>query len=781
MSHPSRPSASRRPVRRRSLRPIVWKTVLGGTAAATAIGLIVLFLLWRELDKKLPPVDKLANYQPSVASQVFASDGTLIGEFFFEKRYLVPFESIPVVVRQAFIAAEDAAFYRHRGIDFPSIVRAFLNNLVAGGVVQGGSTITQQVVKALLLTPERSYERKIKEIVLSLRLERQLEKDEIFYLYLNQIYLGSGAYGVAAAAQEYFAKKVDELTLAEAAMLAGLPQAPSRYSPIRHFDRARARQLYVLDRMLAEGFIDRATHDAAVDTPVRLAHEKGPTYQAAPDYVEHVRRALQVRYGERAPYQLGLQIHTAVDLTMQRAAESALADGLKALDRRQRGYKGPAKHLDGDETIRLFLDERETELDERDLAPGRSVDAVVMGTSRERLTLMIGARAAVLPVTRMEWATDWNPGRFKVGDVVLVQIEKKGSDGLLEVSLDQHPEVEGAVLALESGSGYVRAMVGGYDFARSQFNRATQALRQPGSAFKPFIYSAAFDRGFTPASVVIDAPIVFDDWDRVWKPSNYEHKWHGPTRLRDALTHSRNVISVKLARDVGLPYLTDYLQRFGFARKFPRNLSISLGTSEVTLLELVRSYDVFTTLGRRYDPIFITKITDRAGNVLEEKTPSFEEALSPQTAYLVTSLMQDVIRRGTGSRAAALRRPAAGKTGTTNDAMDAWFVGFTPQLVAGAWVGFDEKKPLGRKETGGRAALPIWLSFMQKALDGKPVTDFPVPKDIVFVNIDRETGLRASPVDGDILLECFRRGSEPQQFARAADHVPKTDFFRGDF
>jgi penicillin-binding protein 1A len=750
-------------------------TVVGLSAAG---GILLLFLLWRELQKELPPVEQLANYQPSVATQVLAADGTMIGEFFFERRYLVPLEKIPPVVRQAFIAAEDQGFYRHRGVDFQGIARAFFYNVVAGQVVQGGSTITQQVVKALLLTPKRSYERKIKEIILSLRLERQLSKDEILYLYLNQIYLGSGAYGVAAAANEYFGKDVSQLTLPEGALLAGLPQAPSRYSPARHPDRARVRQHYVLGRMYEEGYIDHATFEAAIKEPVRLATERGPAYRAAPDYVEYVRRALESRYGGRAPYQAGLRVQTAVDLEMQRAAEDALRHGLKALDRR-RGYRGPIKHLGGDE-IQAHLDGAERMLRERDREVGASVEAVVMGTSKERVTLMVGARAAVLPVDGMSWAKDWTPTKFRVGDVVLVRIEKRGADNMLEVSLDQHPEVEGALLAMETETGLVRAMVGGYDFQRSQFNRATQALRQPGSSFKPFVYAAAFDRGYTPASIVVDAPVVFDDWNRVWKPSNYEEKWHGPTRLREALTHSRNVISVKLAQEIGVGYLVNSLPRFGF-RKFPKNLSISLGTSEVTLLDLVRGYNVFATQGRLQKPLFLTSISDRAGGVIEEMKPSSEEALSPSTAYLLTSMMQDVIRRGTGRRAAKLGRPAAGKTGTTNEEMDVWFVGYTPELVAGIWVGFDEKKQLGRKETGGRIAAPIWTAFMQKALEGKPVHDFPIPKDIVFVNIDRASGMRASPFEGDILLECFRRGSEPEQFAAAPEAVRKTDFFRNDF
>ncbi|MGH7805577.1 MAG: penicillin-binding protein 1A, partial [Candidatus Binatia bacterium] len=629
---------------RRGSKSTAVRVVLTVVGASVLGSFLLLFLLWREMQKELPPVEQLANYQPSVATQVLAADGTMIGEFFFERRYLVPLEKIPPTVRQAFIAAEDSAFYRHRGVDFQGIARAFFYNVLAGQVVQGGSTITQQVVKALLLTPQRSYERKVKEIILSLRLERQLSKDEILYLYLNQIYLGSGAYGVAAAANEYFGKEVSELTLSEASLLAGLPQAPSRYSPARHPDRARARQHYVLGRMYEDGYIDKAAFEAAIAQPVRLAGDKGPSYRAAPHYVEHVRRGLESRYGGRAPYQAGLKIQTAVDLEMQRAAEDALRQGLKSLDRR-RGYRGPMKHL-GDDEIQAHLDAAERMLRERDREVGASVEAVVMGTSKERVTLMVGARAAVLPVAGMSWAKDWGPpAKFRVGDVVLVKVEKRGGDNLLEVSLDQHPEVEGAFLAMETETGLVRAMVGGYDFNRSQFNRATQALRQPGSAFKPFVYAAAFDRGYTPASIVVDAPVVFDDWNRVWKPSNYEEKWHGPTRLREALTHSRNVISVKLAQEIGIGYLVNSLPRFGF-RKMPKNLSISLGTSEVTLLDLVRGYNVFATQGRLQKPLFIMSINDRAGGVIEEMKPTSEEALSPSTAYLLTSMMQDVIRRG---------------------------------------------------------------------------------------------------------------------------------------
>ncbi|MBI2963937.1 MAG: PBP1A family penicillin-binding protein [Deltaproteobacteria bacterium] len=780
MPRPSRSSSARRS---RSIRVFAVRLLLVASllaaVSATAIGALAL----REIRKDLPPVEQLAGYRPAVASQVYAAGGELVGEFFLEKRYLVALDRIPPVVRQAFVAAEDSGFYHHRGIDLMSILRAFATNLFAGEVVQGGSTITQQVVKSLLLTPEKSYERKLKEILLSLRLERQLSKDEILYLYLNQIYLGSGAYGVAAAAQVYFDKAIEDLTLPEAALLAGLPQAPSRTSPIHHPERARARQLYVLERMEADGYITRAQGEqaAAIPVPVVIGQRRESAQSRAPDFVEHVRRQLEDRYGNRAPYELGLRIDTALDLRLQQIAERAVLNGLKALDRR-RGYRGPMRSLSEAEA-QPFLDRQQRAAPRGGYSPGTSVEALVVRPSAERVLLRIGGSEAVLPAAEMSWASPRQATRFRPGDVILVRIEKPAAGGgSYEVSLDEHPEVEGAFLAMDPNTGYVRAMVGGYDYSRSQFNRAVQAYRQPGSAFKPLVYAAALDRGYTPATIVVDSPIVFDDGsNRVWKPENYEQEFHGPTRLREALVHSMNVATVKVAQDIGLPYLISYLPRFGFERPFPRNLSIALGSSEVTLLELVRAYDAFASGGKVYQPIFVTRITDGAGNVVEERRPSSQDALSPETAYLITSILQSVIDRGTGRRARVLRRPAAGKTGTTNDQMDAWFVGYTPDLLAGAWVGFDEKKSLGREETGGRAAVPIWTEFMEGATERMPITDFPIPPGVVFVNIDGKTGLRPAPGDGNVTLECFRRGTEPEQIVQRAQGPAPDDFFRGDF
>jgi penicillin-binding protein 1A len=773
---------ARTPAHRRRFRAFFFRLVASLVSIVAVGGALVAFLALREIREDLPPVDQLAAYRPAVASRVYASNGELVGEFFLEKRYLVALDRIPVIVREAFVAAEDSSFYRHQGIDLSGIVRAFLNNLSAGEVVQGGSTITQQVVKSLLLSPEKSYERKLKEILLSLRLERQFTKDQILYLYLNQIYLGAGAYGVAAAAQVYFNKDIDEVTLPEAALLAGLPQAPSRTSPIHHPDRARARQLYVLDRMEADGYISHAQREQAAAIPVQVVvGQRRQSYPKAPDYVEYVRRQLEDRYGNRAPYELGLRIDTALDLRMQEIAEQAVRRGLKELDRR-RGYRGPIRSLSPAEAT-PFLEQQQKATPKGGHRIGASVQALVVRPGAEQAVLRIGDSQALLPEAGMAWARGWQPTRLRPGDVVLVTIEQRDpTTGVYQVALDEDPDTEGAFLAMDVNGGYVRAMVGGYDYSRSQFNRAVQAYRQPGSAFKPLVYAAAFDHGYTPASIVVDSPVVFDDGsNRIWKPENYEQEFRGPTRLREALVHSVNVVTVKVAQDLGLPYLISYLPRFGFERPFPRNLSIALGSSEVTLLELVRAYEAFASGGKTYAPIFITRISDAAGNVVEERTPVAQDALSPQTAYLVTSILESVIERGTGHRARGLNRPAAGKTGTTNDQMDAWFVGYTPELLAGAWVGFDEKKSLGKQETGGRAAVPIWTEFMERATEKIPITDFPIPPDVVFVNIEEKSGKRAAPGDHDVLLECFRRGTEPEQAVQRVQGPAPDDFFRGDF
>ncbi len=741
----------------------VWRWIAVGAAVVMiATAGVTGWIVYREVSANLPPVDRLLRYQLPVATRVYADDGSLLGEFYTEKRYLVAIAQIPPVVLQAFIAAEDANFYQHNGVDVLGIARAMLANLTAGGVVQGGSTITQQVVKALLLTPERSYERKAKEVLLALRLERQLSKDEILYLYLNLIYLGNGAYGVGAAAREYFGKDVGELTLAEAALLAGLPQAPSRYSPVRHWTNAKMRQRYVLERMAREKYVTWEEAEAALKAPVHLVHHEPqtPTYLAAAHFVEYVRRLLEERYGGTAPYQAGLNVYTTVNLPLQKAAEMAVRAGVDALDHgRTRAH--PIKHLDAREAA-SFLAARRGAKQATAPAIGRATRALILGpgdggTFRVQVNRVSGSLVA----------TPEHPLPPGLGANDLVAVRRLAAPGdALQFALDADPQLEGALVSIDLATGYVKAMVGGYDYERSQFNRATQALRQPGSAFKPFIYAAALDRGYTPASVIIDEPIVFTGGNQTWMPQNYDEKFNGPTTLRDALTFSRNVVTVKVAQNIGLNYLVGYLPRFGFARPFQKNLSIALGSAEVSLLELTRAYTVFANQGRRVDPIFITKITDPHGTVLEEFKPHSESVLSPETAYLITSMLESVVQRGTGTRVRALGRPAAGKTGTTNDIHDAWFVGYTPELATGVWVGYDSERSLGKGQTGGHVSAPIFLAYMQAALGDSPIHDFPVPEGITFVSMESGTGRRASPDGTSAMLECFKQGTEPGLGAR---------------
>jgi penicillin-binding protein 1A len=733
-------------------------------AALVGAGLAV----YRELTIALPPVAKLLDYRPPAVSRVLAADGTVIGEFFIEKRYVTPIYRIPEMVQLAFLAAEDASFYEHRGIDPFGILRAALHNYRAGSTRQGGSTITQQVVKSLLLSPERSYERKLKELVLAIRLERELTKAEILSLYLNQIYLGNGAYGVQAAAREYFDKDVADLGLAEAALLAGLPQAPSRYSPVRHFERAKARQRYVLERMVEEGFITRDDARKAEEATIELQHGESRVVGPAPYFVEHVRRTLVARYGSDATYQLGLNIHTPLDPRMQAIAEAQLAAGVAELDERQ-GFRGPLRRVSRRELAMLGArPPTRTALP----APGTTLEVVVAAGRDGRVRRPEGGLevhwdrgTAVIPAGGLDWAgkRQYDP---QPGDVLEVLVIDAGN-GRRSIELTHTNQTQGALMAMVPATGDVKAMVGGLDYgdSPSEFNRATQAMRQPGSAFKPLIYTAAMDRGFTPASVIDDSPVSFRAGNgQLWQPKNFTKRFLGPTSLRTALTESRNVVTVKLVDRMGLRFLIDYLPRFGFTRPFPRNLSIALGTAEVTLLELMEAYSVFPNLGVRVAPRFITRITDTDGRVIEEYPVASERVIEADTAYITVNVLADAMRYGTGKRA-VIDRPAAGKTGTTNDQHDAWFMGFTPELLTGVWVGYDHEKSLGKKETGGRAAAPIWKEFTSRALDGVPISDFPVPHDIVLVNIDRRSGLRARPGQNGTVLEAFKRGTEPGDLA----------------
>jgi len=735
---------------RRLLRIACWS----GLAIVLLASLAVL-AVWRELTMDLPAVTELLDYRPPMATRVLASDGTPIGEFYVERRYLVPIADVPAPVRRAFLAAEDAEFYRHPGIDVTGIMRAVIANVRHGEIVQGASTITQQVVKQLLLTSERSFERKGKEMILAVELESKLTKDQIFYLYLNHIYFGARSYGLAAAAREFFDVEPARLSLAQAALLAGLPQAPSRYDPRRHPDAARARQRYVLDRMLAVGFIDTDEYAAARAEKLAIAAPKSPSWDAAPWYADHVRTLLEEEYGS-AFATMGLQVETAVDLRLQGIAEEVLHDGLRSVER-QLGRRRTVRHLPADD-VDDFLDRQ------RASRPRQGPQqAVVTAALADGIEIRTPWESGIVP-------RKGDPGAqaigFRTGDVVSVDPVSRGSDGVMRFALDTKPEIEGALVAIDPETGEVKAMVGGVDFRRSQFNRAVQARRQPGSAFKPFVYAAAIDHGYTATTVVTDAPISLPDGRRgMWTPKNFHDRYMGPVTLRTALANSLNSVSVRIALDLGIDTLRDQLRVFGFPTDFPRHAALALGCSEVTLLDLTRAYGVFATLGRRFEPIFVTAVTDAAGRAVDfpGSRPRFEPVLNPATAYVVTDLMRGVVESGTAREAKSLGRPAAGKTGTTNESMDAWFIGFTPDLLVGIWVGFDAERSLGEL-TGGRAATPIWTSFMRRALEGLPIRDFPQPDGVTLVRVDTHTGLLAG-TGRTSHLEPFVTGTEPTRMA----------------
>ena len=637
--------------------------IILGALGVVLLGTSLVFYL---LLMELPSIAALKDFRPSIATRVYDDNNELIDEFFLEDRKVIKLSECPRYVIQAFVAAEDTRFFEHRGLDYQSITRAFFKNLAAGHIVQGGSTITQQVAKALYLSPERSYRRKIKEALLAYKIDRYLTKEEILNLYLNYIYLGHGTYGIEAASQGYFGKSARHLTLSEVALLAGLPKAPNNFSPFLHPDRALKRQAYVLQRMLDDGYITAAEKERALATPLRLRSVR-PKDKVAAYFVEHVRRYIMEKYGSDVLYKEGLEVYTTLNLPMQKAARDAVERGLQEMERRQ-GY---AKGL-----------------------------------------------------------------------------------------------VQGALLCMDARTGAVRAMVGGRDFSRSEFNRATQSRRQPGSAFKPFIYTAAFDKGLTPSTIMVDSPISFaapSEPNGVWQPKNFDGTFLGPMTLRHALVHSRNVVTIKVLKEIGVDYAAGYAANMGIASPLARNLTLALGSSGVTLLEMVRAYGVLANQGQRATPLFIKKIVDRTGQVFEENQPTLEQVIDPRIAFMSAYVMQDVVEQGTGARVRSIGRPVAAKTGTTNDMRDAWFMGFTPSFVTGVWVGFDQERSLGRQEVGGRAAAPIWLYFMEKAVQGTPVEVFPVPEGISFVKVDPNTG--ASLPDGTQggLYESFLEGTTPEE------------------
>jgi len=745
------------------------------------------------LSRDLPKISSLTDYRPPIITTVYSDDNRKIAEFYNERRIVIPLSEMPKMLIDAFIAAEDARFFKHKGIDFLSIIRAYIKNIEAGTIVQGGSTITQQVTKSFLLTPEKNYTRKIKEVILAYRIDKKFTKEEILFLYLNQIYLGHGAYGVEAAAENYFGKSTKDLNLAECAILAGLPQAPSRYSPFKSPEKAKQRQIYVLNRMIAEEYITNIQATEAINTKLDIKPRRNWYIEKVPFYTEHIRRYVEDKYGPDALYNDGLKIYTAVNIEMQKAARKEINKGLKALDKRQ-GYRGPIKHL-SEEEIETFSKELWKELEENPVEEGKIVNGVVIevNDTNDTAIVRIGNAQGIININSMRWARKPDPevpyyeSRVKhpgevldIGDVILVKINNKIKDSdLWNLELEQEPNAEAALLSIEAETGHVKVLVGGRDFRKSQFNRAIQSRRQPGSAFKPVIYAAAIDKGYTPASVIIDSSIVFEDTEQnfTWKPRNYEEKFHGPTLLRDAIAKSRNVVTIKILKDIGIDYAIDYAGKLGITSNLSRDLSIALGSSGISLLEIVKAYSVFANVGYLIEPVFITRIIDRNGNVIEEAPIKRKKVIDQSTAYIITSLLEGVVKYGTGRRIRELNRPVAGKTGTTNNLHDAWFVGYTPRYITGTWVGFDGESSLGKGETGSRTASPIWLGFMKHILADKPVRVFHIPEGVVFSKIDAETGLLPIPESKRTIFECFKEGTVPTEYTTKPDSITEPENF----
>ena len=890
------------------------KKLLIFCVALFLIGVAGLYITYRSVKAGLPQLVTVQDYEPLLVSQVYDRNNKKVGEFFRERRTLVPYKKIPIDLVHAFLAAEDDQFFQHGGINLQSIFRATMANLRAGRSVQGGSTITQQVAKTLMLTSEKTLTRKLKDILLALEMEKNLSKEDILYLYLNQIYFGQGAYGVEQAAQTYYHKTVSELTLPEMAILAGLPQAPSKYSPVTNPLRAKERQSYVLHRMGEVGFIPKAKAEAAVKEPVKV-YVRENYEDFAPYFLETVRQILVAQLGEEMVLDKGLRIYTSLDLKKQQEAQESVLTGLKELDKRQ-GYRGAIKNLaDAAEIEKFMKDARQKllaqstperiimpdgkfaeikpEVKEKDqahaallpsyLKVGDSVEGVVekIDDGLKLVSVRLPEARGKIDFDTMTWARKPNAEKrfdqdlirkpsdaLKVGDVILVKIshEKFQSNRLtqfkpkkkgdvaptlpdfskdVELELDQQPVVEGALLSLDQESQDILAMVGGSNFQKSEFNRAIQAPRQTGSSFKTVVYASALDKGYNPSTPIMDAPVVYEENDtskgndegqedvKVWKPANHSKSFGGDIIFRNALVQSLNIPAVKIIEDVGVPWAADYARRLGIFSPLNMDFTLVLGSSGVTLYEMTKVFSQFGRLGRRVHPMMIHKVEDASGKVLMEnvsldtrfekeikeyddafeerrktylesiKDPGFLEALKaqdnkkkkpdeniffenpeqlikPTTAYMMTSLLKGVVedRHGTGGAARGLGREVAGKTGTSNNYYDAWFIGYTPQIATGVWVGFDKERTLGKGEVGGRSALPIWLDYMKEAHQDLPQMTFSVPPGIVFANIDTDTGKLASATTKNILRQAFVEGTEPTAASSSSEDA--TDFYKQD-
>jgi penicillin-binding protein 1A len=801
-------------------------TLLGAAGGAVAF--------WALILRDLPEIKSLRDYQPKLITRVLDVDGNEIASFATERRIIIPIEEVPKPVVDAFVAAEDGEFYVHQGLDYAGILRAAFTNILQGRKAQGASTITQQVAKTFLLSSERSYTRKLKDMVLARRIEQSLSKNDILYLYLNQIYFGAGAYGIEAAAQTYFGKSARELQVHEAAVIAGLVPRPAEWNPHVDPEIARRKQQLVLHRMVEKDFLSQTDADTWTAQPLVYVQASWQERESASAFfVEEVRRYLMAHFGGEEVLTGGLTVHTTLDVDDQVFAWQAVRQGLRDHDRRM-GYRGPIRNVPKAETEAVLA-----ELGTTNTAVVPGEDPLYRGLvlalddAKQVVTLALGPEErTTLTLADVAWAGEPNPARdgiaarvSKVGQALhtgdLVFLEQLTSPGVeRRFALYQRPLAEGALVAVDLEKAQLRAVVGGYSFAQSEFNRALQSRRQPGSSFKPIVYAAAIARGYTPATIVQDTAIVYEDYSRgfAWKPENYSEDFLGPITLRTALAKSRNAATIRILSDIGIAPVRDMARALGIESKMEENLGLALGNSEVTLAELVRAYTAFSAGGKRIDPIFILEVRDRSGRVIAKDVPllaslaatpetpqvgqgSEESAppanadeveqimeklrkeaeakqgdglpedfqLDPVDAYLMTDMLRAVVTEGTGGRAKELGRPVAGKTGTTNDLRDAWFVGYTPEIAAGVWIGFDNARNLGVNETGGRASAPIFVDYLKHALRDRPTQDFAVPEGIVFARIDRATGLLAAPGNENALFIPFREGTAPVEVSPAAD------------
>jgi penicillin-binding protein 1A len=687
--------------------------------AAALVGATTGLLLVYSTD--LPQIEDLEHYRPSSITELYDDQGRIIGSFALQRRVVAAYDDYPQVLRDALISIEDKDFYRHWGINVWRIMGAAYRDIQSGGRVQGASTLTMQLARNLFLSPDRSFQRKIQEAVLAIQIERRFTKPQIFTLYANQIFLGHGAYGFESASEYYFSKPAKKLSLDEAALLAGLPKAPGYYSPIVHPDRALKRRNLVINAMLEDGKVTAQQAADAKARPIQLSLQHDLN-SLAPYYVEEIRRYLENKYGSDQVHEGGLRVYTSLNMDLQKAANQAVLDGLAAYERRH-GWRGHLERVPvGSSSVSYEHPDWEDE-------PERNtyIHALVTAASSGQATVRFARYHATLTQPDAAWTRKKIQDLVAPGNICYVKVISLGPGETAHVTLEQDSGAQGALVAIDNATGEIKALVGGRDFNESKFDRATQALRQVGSSFKPYVYTAVIDQGASPDDTVLDAPITFETASGPYTPHNYDDKFEGTISLRRALAQSRNIPALRLADRLTIKTVIDYAHRFGITSNIPAYLPVALGSAEITLLEQTSAYSVFPNDGVRITPRYITKVTDYEGRVLEEDFPDVKDVVSSRTARIMTSMLEGVVQHGTGIAAASMKLPLAGKTGTTNDFTDAWFVGFSPSLSCGVWVGYDEKKSLGAKETGARAALPIWMDFMKNAMAGKDLGEFQPP------------------------------------------------------